>query len=176
MIVAGVGLHLGVPCGTLVDWIQVFDAAYFFSQVLTNKYGSGLHLQNVPHSWLQWHWKVRSGPEPTLPSVLITLNSGKSAGHRIMLQTLASKYLSVSASLRSVSLAVQQLSQSVNLAFSSNSFQEAPTFCLRIGYIHCLDWGYDDVCMGISVQPILEQFPLASCCCQVRKLGYISMV
>ncbi|KAH7313021.1 hypothetical protein BKA65DRAFT_150392 [Rhexocercosporidium sp. MPI-PUGE-AT-0058] len=39
----------------------VFLTALFASQIGANKYGSGLHMQNVKKAWRPWHWRFTIG-------------------------------------------------------------------------------------------------------------------
>lgn len=44
--------------GDLTNDVQVFLLTYFATQIGTNVYGSGFHMQNVPESWRALHWHV----------------------------------------------------------------------------------------------------------------------
>lgn len=42
----------------LTDDFQFVLLTYFATQIGTNVYGSGLHMQNVPEPWRALHWHV----------------------------------------------------------------------------------------------------------------------
>ena len=56
--VAGVcSASLRIECSWLTS-SKLFLLGYTASQIGTNIYGGGLHMDNVRNEWLEWHWHV----------------------------------------------------------------------------------------------------------------------